>query len=48
MRTPIETDVSKQVRHIAELMLETGSDDALQQCPLLPKTVDEMQFMLGF
>lgn len=48
MKTPIETDVSKQIRHIVESMLETGSDDALQNCPLIPKTPEEMQWLLEF
>ena len=48
MRTPIETDVAVKIRNIVESILETGKDDALHNCPLIPKTPDEMQLLLDF
>lgn len=48
MRTPIETDVAVKIRHIVESILESGSDDALHDCPLIPRNPDEMQLLLDF
>lgn len=48
VRTPIETDVAVKIRHIVESILESGSDDALHDCPLIPRNPDEMQLLLDF
>ncbi|XP_071123133.1 monoacylglycerol lipase ABHD6-like [Mytilus edulis] len=48
MRTPIETDVAVKIREIVQSILDTGKDDALHACPLIPKTPDEMQLLLDF
>lgn len=48
VRTPIETDVAVKIREIVQSILDTGKDDALHACPLIPKTPDEMQLLLDF
>jgi len=48
VRTPIETDVAVKIRRIVESILESGSDDALHDCPLIPRNPDEMQLLLDF
>lgn len=44
VRTPIETDLSKQ---LTETMLETADDDALRGCLVIPETPDELKKILS-
>lgn len=48
MRTPIETEVAAKIRSIVQSILDSGSDEALHNCPLIPKNPDEMQLLLDF